>query len=143
MKIWTAASIVALAAAAASCGSASPGVTVTCSAVQAIAASGAPGTVRIVQSVSFVDNASGSTQPLPLANADVRIISPIPTSATVCPGKCAATDTFSADTKVTTDNDGLLIYTVQLVGGTTSQGSLIESFSGQSPAGCAVAFSTS
>ena len=120
------------------CGGTSPAVTVECTASQAPGLVGAgPATFKIVQAVSYTD--PGATGLQPLSDVKMRIVSPYPDNATICAGTCSVTGVFSPDTKVQTDANGILIFTVKLTGGSGNlSGSLIEVADSQAATSCSV-----
>lgn len=129
----------------AGCGGTSPAVTVTCTASQSPNVSGVGiGFFKIVQAVSFTDPGTTGGSPSPLSNVKIRIVSPFPDNAAVCAGTCTAAGTFSSDTKVETDRNGILIFTVRLTSiGKAVNGSLIEVADSQAADSCNVPFTVS
>ena len=125
--------------AVAACGGTSPAVAVTCTASQSPNLVGAgPVSGEIVQSVTYVD--PGNPGVTPLGNVKMRIVSPFPNNVTICGGNCLNGGTFSPDTKVETDANGILIFTVKLQGPGSVAGSLIEIADSQASSTCAVPF---
>ena len=126
----------------AGCGGTSPAVTVACTASQSPKFGGTGSAVfKIVQSVTYID--PGATGTSPLSNVKIRIVSPYPDNASVCAGTCSTTGAFSSDTKVETDSNGILIFTVKLTGNgmVTLAGNLIEVADSQASSSCSVPFS--
>lgn len=123
-------------ATAVGCDSASPQVAVQCSSTQSL--NGA-GTYLVVQNVTYSDPGTAG-EPIPLSKGSVRLLTPFPNSVTMCEGDCTAGGTFHNDLTITTTDDGMLLYTVQL--GAGFAGSITEVFGSVAPSACAVDFTS-
>ncbi len=103
-----------LVAAASACTSPSPQVEVECGAAPTLALSGDLGVTnffRIAQTVTVNDPGLATT--VPLNDVEVTVYSDS-TAAQVCNGVCGTGDDFDTDSTLTTDENGILDFTVQL-----------------------------
>jgi hypothetical protein len=70
----------------------------------------------------------------------VKLKSNLPQVSTVCAGDC--TTGFAKDATVTSDIEGNILFSLQIVGGFDSKSTVYESIDGQSPDTCKVAITT-